>query len=86
MNRVSITHEVKPVNSFFFFFLPFANKATSKVFEKGLALMLAVMAAVQIAAESGLVEDHHRLHFFPPSGCELAQICDVNSSVCVMPV
>lgn len=39
-------------------FLPFANKASSKVFEKGLALRLVIMEAVQITAESRLVEDH----------------------------
>lgn len=48
------------------------------------------MEAVQITAESGLVEDQRCQHFSPPtpppSGRELTQICDVNSSMCVMPV
>lgn len=64
MNRASITHRLKSLSVVVSMFkkkksfLPFANKASSKVFEKGLALRLVIMEAVQITAESRLVEDH----------------------------
>lgn len=57
--QASIT--CKPVSSSLhvqiFVSFPLPIKPLSKVFEKGLALRLAVMEAVQITVESGLVED-----------------------------
>lgn len=64
------TQSKKPVSSSLYVqqkkIYPFANKTSSKVFEKGLALRLVVMKAVQITAESGLVEDLRHYHFSLP--------------------
>lgn len=87
LNRASITHKVKSLLVLVCMFkkkiYPFANKASSKVFEKGLALRLVVMEAVQITAESGLVEDHRHYHFsslwpwtHSDMWCEFISVCD----------